>query len=75
MYGVRDQEGHREVDFILCVNRDNELYRFVIESKYRRKVPMDPTLKNTIVLTRNTFKADKERKVTYIPAPIFLMLF
>jgi predicted AAA+ superfamily ATPase len=75
MYGVRDQGGHREVDFILCVNRDNELYRFIIESKYRRKVPMDPTLKNTIVLTRNTFKADKERKVTYIPAPLFLMLF
>jgi len=36
---------------------------------------VDPTLKNTIVLTRNIFKADKERKVTYIPAPIFLMLF
>jgi hypothetical protein len=75
MYGVRDQGGHREVDFILCVNRDNELHRFVNESKYHRKVPMDPTLKNTIVLNKNTFKADKERKVTYIPAPLFLMLF
>ena len=75
MYGIRDQEVLREVDFILCINRENELHRIVIESKYRRKVLRQPTLQNTVVLTKDTLNADKERKVTYIPAPIFLMLF
>lgn len=72
MYGFT--EGH-EVDFILCINRDNGLHRFIIESKYRERIKTAILPRGTVVLTKDTLDVNEERRITYIPTPIFLMLF
>jgi len=67
-----------EVDFVLCINKGNERYRFLIESKYRESVAgaiVPHQYKSLIVLTKDTLDVDAKRRVVYIPTPLFLMLF
>jgi len=76
MYG-KPAEGP-EVDFVLCINKGNERYRFLIESKYRESVAgtIKPhQYRSLIVLTKDTLDVDEERRIVYIPTPLFLMLF
>jgi len=75
MYGFTEGRTPREVDFILCVNRDNSLHRFTIELKYRESISREALPRGTIVLTKDVLNVDEERKVTYIPVSVFLMLF
>lgn len=78
--------GEGETDFVLCVNKSNVNYRFLIECKYRNRPEVNrrglgdaPTL---IVLTkdklgREDLRNDKGKtvNVVYVPVPEFLLLF
>jgi predicted AAA+ superfamily ATPase len=75
MYSARGGEASREIDFVLCVNKDNEMHRFLIESKYREQVRKTALPPGTIVLTKDLLEVDEGNKIVYIPVPIFLMLF
>ena len=76
-----------ETDFVLCVNRSTERYRFLIECKYRKRPEVNKeSLKDAstfIVLTRDKLykeelrdeKGSTTRHVIYVPVPVFLLLF
>ncbi|BAK54530.1 hypothetical protein STK_13230 [Sulfurisphaera tokodaii str. 7] len=81
---TRNEKG--ETDFILCVNKSNVNYRFLIECKYRNKPEINKkSLKDVstlIVLTKDKlgqedFKDEKGNtiNIVYIPVPEFLLLF
>lgn len=63
----------RETDFILCMVKDNEGFRFKIESKYRNIPAHVPPEEGKIVLTKDIL--DVRRNMAYIPVPLFLLLF
>ena len=72
MYRPRREE-RQEVDFILCIVKGDNRYRFVIESKYRRTPSHVSPEEGKIVLTRDTL--GERNRVVYIPISLFLMLF
>jgi len=74
MYTTGGNEDH-EIDFVLCINKNNEIQRFLIESKYRWQIHKTALPPKTIVLTKKMLEVDKENKIVYIPTSIFLMLF
>jgi predicted AAA+ superfamily ATPase len=75
MYSRRSDKDDHEIDFVLCVTKNNERYRFIIESKYRKGISEKSSRQRIIVLTKDTFYFDGKNKRIYIPTPIFLMLF
>jgi predicted AAA+ superfamily ATPase len=75
MYNIRENNISHEIDFILCINREDKRHRFIIESKYREKFKTEHIPPSTIVLTKDKLYLDDKRKITYIPVPLFLMLF
>jgi len=75
MYSKRTDEKDHEVDFILCIRKDDQMHRFVIESKYRKKIRKSSLQQKIIILTKDILNVDGKNKITYLPTPIFLMLF
>jgi len=69
-----------ETDYILCLIRRGKIYRFLIESKYRKKVPGVPD-RAEIVLTKDRLeeraieREKGKKKFVYIPVALFLTLF
>ncbi len=68
----RSSEDGEETDFILCIAKTGKKYRFLIESKYRRKPAVKPET-GKIVLTYGTLTA--RGGAVYIPVCLFLFLF
>jgi len=69
-----------ETDYVLCLTRRGRRYRFLIESKYRRRIPGIPG-RVEIVLTRDKLEekaigGERDKgKFVYVPVVLFLMLF
>ena len=69
-----------ETDYVLCLTRRGGKYRFLIESKYRRRIPGIPD-RAEIVLTRDRLEEKAiggergERNFVYVPVTLFLTLF
>lgn len=63
----------QETDFILCIKKRGESYRFIIESKFRRTPTHVIPEEGKIVLTKDTLKSRKN--MTYIPVSLFLLIF
>ena len=72
MYRLLSEDTH-EVDFVLCIAKGSTQHRFLIESKYRRTLPITLLGESKIVLTKDTLEG-RDRTI-YIPIPLFLMLF
>lgn len=68
-----------ETDYIICMQRQGRKYRFVVESKYRRKIP--GVSDANIVLTKDRLEEEviegekKVKKQVHIPVALFLVLF
>jgi len=74
MYGRNSSNNKgQETDFILCIKKQEESYRFIIESKFRQEPSHVIPEKGKIVLTKDTLKT--RNNVTYIPASLFLLIF
>ena len=63
----------KETDFVLCIKKRGQSYRFIIEAKYR-KIPThiipEP---GKIVLTKDTLKT--KNNIVFIPVSLFLLIF
>ena len=74
MYKKKPYNGkEKETDFTLCVRKRGESYRFIIESKFRRTPAHVIPEEGKIVLTKDALKT--RNSTTYIPAPLFLLIF
>lgn len=69
----KDDQG--EIDFILCITKNNSKYKFYIESKYSSNPKTGKYSINDTVIVLTKDKLDKENNVVYIPVSIFLLLF
>ena len=63
----------KETDFVLCIRKGNQNYRFIIESKYRESPSHVVPEQGKIVLTKD--KLDVKNGMAYVPVPVFLLLF
>ena len=66
-------EKKRETDFILCIVKGGNEYRFIIESKYRKTPAHVIPEKGKIILTYD--KLEEKKDLVYIPVSLFLILF
>lgn len=62
-----------EIDFILCLMKENKQYRFQIESKYRNIPSHIQPEKGKIILTKDIL--EERKNMVYIPVSLFLLLF
>jgi predicted AAA+ superfamily ATPase len=74
MYSKKSYNGkEQETDFILYVKKWGRSYRFIIESKFKRTPTHVIPEKGKIILTKDTLKT--RNNLTYIPVPLFLLIF
>ena len=74
MYGKTPTSESKEIDFISCIRKKEQLYRFQIECKYRKHLNRKTISPYTIVLTRDILDSDPDRHISYVPVPLFLLL-
>ena len=63
----------RETDFILCITKRNKQHKLIVETKYRKTPTHITPEKGKIILTRDIL--EEKNNMTYIPVPLFLLLF
>jgi len=63
----------KETDFVLCIRRGGQNYRFIIESKYRKNPFHVIPEKGKIVLTKEMLTVKND--MVYIPVSVFLLIF
>ncbi|MCD6300643.1 MAG: ATP-binding protein [Staphylothermus sp.] len=74
MYKRNPHNGkERETDFILCIKKKGQSYRFIIEAKYRKTPSHVVPERGKIVLTRDVLK--EKNNMVYIPVSLFLLIF
>ncbi len=66
------QGKERETDFVLCIRKRRQNYRFIIEVKYRKTPAHIIPEQGKIILTRDTLKT--KNNIVYIPVPLFLLI-
>ena len=73
MYKKPNDDIKQETDFIICIKKQGESHRFTIESKFRQTPTHVIPEEGKIVLTKDTLRV--RNNMTYIPVPIFLLIF
>ncbi len=74
MYRTTPRDGsEKETDFVLCIRKRGQDYRFIIESKYRKSPSHVIPEEGKIVLTRDMLKI--KNGTVYIPVSVFLLIF
>lgn len=66
-------DSEKETDFVLCIRKRGQDYRFIIESKYRESPSHVIPEEGKIVLTKDVLRV--KNNIVYIPVSVFLLIF